>query len=163
MIIEKEIEYNHVLNFDTINQEPLPLSKEDCIDEKTDRNVSIKMEDNEGTIILLLEVMLKCIDNADHQLCIRGCYIRRFEYVKELLTKRFSSILDKFVYAFATNVKYKLEPTEDGKYLSHYHYVWTDKIENSAEEQCIIAKILGLNVLYKDDGIAIYKSLLPNK
>lgn len=160
MIIEREIEYNRVLSFDTINQEPLLLSKEDCIDEKTDRNVSIKMEDDEGTIILLLEVMLKCIDNEEQTWDIRGCYIRRFEYVNELLTGRFSSILDKFVRAFVTNVKYSLEPTKDGKYLSHYHYVWTDKIENSAEEQCIIAIILKLPVFLKDGNYVIYKEII---
>ena len=41
--------------------------------------------------------------------------------------------------------------------MQGYQYIWVEKESNI---QCIIAEILGLNVIYKDEDITIYKSFI---
>ena len=154
---EKEIEYSKHLSFDSINQTALQLDKSEATDESTDLSVSVKLVDNEGDVLLFLEAMPKCIDENESIKNIQGCYIRRFEYVYELLTPQYQSVLFRFIQAFVTHVKFNLVPLNSGEFLTNYQYVWADK---DAKESCIIAHVLELSAFQKIANIVIYKGEL---
>ena len=159
MIIENEIPYEGELSLDAINQEPLPLVDTDVLDERTDKRVSIKMTDKEGRTILLLEAMPDNLDDKEVERNIQGCYIRRFEYVRDMLHHPFYIVFDKFIRSFVTRIKYDLVPLPSGEFFTNYQYVWTQK---DTVTHCIIAEVLGLKPEPFGD-LFTYKGIIPQQ
>ena len=159
MIIERAIHYEKELNLNSIVQEPKPLEKIDVLDDNTDIYVSLKLEDNEGNILMIIEAMPLCIDADEPNFNIQGCFIRRFEYVEQLLSSPFNSVVDKCIKTFAIRIKNRYVPLQQEGYLTQYQYVWTKK---ELRNECIIAAILKLPAIKKLGSSIIYSEKTQN-
>lgn len=161
--IENVISYPYTFDLNEINQTPIPLSHEEILDKDTNRDISLKLVDNDGRTILLIEVMSLNIEKKDLEKGINGCFIRRFEYVPQLLSDEiFSDVLYKFISTFVNNVKYYLLETKDKQYLSYYQYIWVLKGKTG---ESLIVNILDLNdeifaVELSEKVFKIYKGVI---
>ena len=160
MTIERKIDYPKI-DVNLINQFPVQLDKSEITDVSSDLGVSFKFVDNEGKTVLLIEARELNFEREEDNCLIHGCFIRKFEFVEELLYSPYNeTILHDFISLFIALVRNKTFCLDDKTIMQGYQYIWAEKDSNI---QCVIAEILGLNIIYKDDGIVIYKSLLPNK
>ena len=158
MTTENEIIYSKGLDLNRITQEPIPLQKSEVIDDKSDLHISIKMVDEDGETLLLIEAGPCCMREDEPNKNIQGCYIRRFEFVKQFFTNPYYTLLQKFLTAFVTRVRFNMTPTNNGRYLTNYQYVWDEKADGV---ECIIATKLGLPPILTIQGIVVYKDILP--
>ena len=155
MTIERKIDYSKI-DMNLINQFPVRLDKSEITDASSDFETSFKFVDNEGKTVLLIEVCEWNFEKEEDNCLIHGCFIRRFEFVEELLYSPYNeTILLDFIRGFITFVRLKTFGVDD--IMQGYQYIWVEKESNI---QCIIAEILGLNVIYKDKDITIYKSFI---
>lgn len=159
MTIERKIDYPKI-DVNLISQFPVRLDKSEITDASSDLDMSFKFVDNEGKTVLLIEVCEWNFDKEEDNCLIHGCFIRKFEFVEELLYPPYNeNILYDFIRRFVTLVRNKPFCVDDETIMQGYQYIWAEKDSNI---QCVIAKILGLNVIY-DKGVTIYKSYLPNE
>ena len=159
MTIERKIDYPKI-DVNLISRFPVRLDKSEITDASSDLAVSFKFVDNEGKTVLLIEVCELNFEKEEDKNLTHGCFIRKFEFVEELLYSPYNeTILYEFIRGFITFVKLKTF-LDDKTIMQGYQYIWAEKDSNI---QCIIAEILDLNVIYKDEGITIYKSFLQNK
>lgn len=159
MTIERKIDYPKI-DVNLINQVYVPLDESEITDASSDLETSFKFVDNEGKTVLLIEVCEWNFEKEVDNCLIHGCFIRKFEFVEELLYSPYNeTILFDFIRGFITLVRLKTFCVDDETIMQGYQYIWAEKDSNI---QCIIAKILGLNVIY-DEGVTIYKSYLPNE
>ena len=154
---EKIIPYPQRLDINTINQTPVPLSESDITDIRTDRNVSLKLVDADGNAILLMEAITYNINTDEIAHNITGCFIKRFEYIKELLNTSYFPIIEKCLNTFMTHVKYCMIPMGDNDFLSKYQYLWAMTNDN---RECVIAMLYGFYEITESETpseIRIYK------
>lgn len=159
MTIEKELDYKKELDVNRINQEPIPLNQNELIDANSDINVSMKMVDEDGDIVLLIEAGPRCIYKNEPDRCMIGCFIYRFEYVKDFLQHPCSIVLDDFLHKFECSVNLNQTPTAQDK-LVHFQFLWAEQLANN---KCLIADLLHLPLFLKDGDHIIYKKKLNNR
>ena len=111
----------------------------DVTDEATDRTVSMKLIDDDGNVLMLIEALSLDFYESDAKKFEKGCLIKRFEFVERLIN---SSAWADFIMSFVTSVKYAMIPFGDCDYLCRYTYIWAQKHK---DEPCVIAKVLGLD------------------
>lgn len=160
MTTENKIDYEGNLTLNTIIQECLPLNNSDILDTEADLTVSLKMTDNRGRTILLLEAKSLCINESELLRNTIGCYIVRFDYVEQLLHQPFNTVFEKFIRSFITNIKYKLTSLPDSSFQTHYQYVWCDTNVNN---KLLISEILGLKQLIRLEDYIVYKGDIPQE
>ena len=157
MTIENELDYNKGLDINRINQEPILLNEQEIIDENTDLAISKKLVDEDGDTILLIEAGRDWIDRAELNRYVFGCFIRRFEYIKEFLDCPFFGLLNEFIQKFENRVEVMPIPDEQSGLSARYHYLWAKRPEN---RHCLIASLLKLPPLPKNGDYIIYKKNL---
>lgn len=155
--IERIIPYPQKLDINTMNQTPVPLSEKDITDIRTNKDISLKLVDADGNTILLIEAITYNIDADEIAHNITGCFIKRFECIRELLNISYFPIIEKCLNTFMTHVKYHMIPLGDNGFLSKYQYLWTMK---NNREECIIAMLYGFYEISESEiapEIRIYK------
>ena len=120
---------------------------DDATNGATDRTVSMKLINNDGNVLMLIEALAVDFSENDTKKYEKGCQIKRFEFVERLIN---SSVWADFIMSFVTSVQYAMIPRGDCDYQCRYTYIWVQIHKN---EPCIIAKVLGL-----DDTIDIEES-----
>ena len=152
MTIERKIDYPKI-DVNLINLFPVPLDKSEITDASSDLDISFKFVDNEGKTVLLIEACSLNIECDEKIKEIHGCFIRKFEFVEELLYPPYDNlVLLDFIRKFVSLVKCKTFKVSNGYIITGYQYIWAKKDDNT---QCVIAEILGLN-----EHTTTYKSLL---
>ena len=154
MTIERVLHYNREI--DLFNLQQTRFSETDRTSETTDMNVSKMLVDREGNILVLIEVLTMDFYPTDDANNTKGCYIKRFEFVEDILDKQ--PFID-FIKDFVTSVRYRMVWTNGNMFKAYYNYIWSQKNEN---EQCVIAEILELEEIHKEGGVVTYKGQLGN-
>ena len=133
------------------------LTPDEVLVEKDASKILIRLRDDNGAIILLLEAISK---NSEEDSGKRGCYITRFEYVTALVIDQiYKALLDKFsdvvlkVMALSLTTVPEYDP-----YKGRYQYVWAMSL---SEQKCVIAEILGLKKS-ECEGVACYRRELSD-
>ena len=63
----------------------MQLTESDITSETTDNQVSKKLIDKDGNIVMLIEAQIMDYYSNDDINATKGCFIKRFEFVKELV------------------------------------------------------------------------------
>ena len=113
MTIERKIDYPKI-DVNLINLFPVPLDKSEITDASSDLDISFKFVDNEGKTVLLIEACSSNIEGDKKIKEINGCFIRKFEFVEELLYPPYDDlVLSDFIRMFVTleNINLKFPMT----------------------------------------------------
>ena len=86
MTIERVLEYNGKKDFYNLQQ--IQFAETDCTSETTDMDVSKKLVDNEGNIVMLIEALTMDYYSNDDLYATKGCFIKRFEFTKDIINSR---------------------------------------------------------------------------
>ncbi len=154
MTTERIIQYDGKIDF--YNLQLMQLTESDITSETTDNQVSKKLIDKDGNIVMLIEAQTMDYYSNDDINATKGCFIKRFEFVKELVNTR---PWLNFIASFMTGVRYRMVWSNNQKFLAYYNYIWSQKIE---EEQCVIAELLDMKVVHKKNDIVTYIGKLQN-
>ena len=154
MTIERVLEYNKKIDFYNLQQ--IQFAETDCTSETTDMDVSKKLVDNEGNIVMLIEALTMDYYSNDDLYATKGCFIKRFEFTKDIINSR--PWFD-FIVSFITSVRYRMVLSNNQKFLAYYNYIWSQKIDG---EQCVIAELLDMKIVHKKNGIVTYIGKLHN-
>lgn len=155
MTIERALECNGKI--DIYNLQHIQFTETDCTSNTTDMDVSKKLVDNKGNVAMLVEAITMDFHSNDDLCATKGCFIKRFEFTKDIIN---SWPWFDFIVSFMTCVRYKMVLlSNQKKFLSYYNYIWSQKIE---KEQCVIAELLDMKAVQKNDGIITYIGKLHN-
>ena len=146
MTEEKVFEYDGKININSL--EKRMFDPTDVTDENTDLLTSMKIINEQGEIMMLIETVTKDYFSDGNTRCEKGCLIKRFEFCKMLVN---THIWHDFFKRFVTAIQYAMIQKND-EYLPRYSYVWTKVYK---DEPCIIAGILGLDKKYCDGDYTI--------
>lgn len=149
MTIEGLIGREEAINLQKLHVADLDIS--DVIDNNSDIDVSAKLVDEDGNIVMIIEAMPMNISHNEDSNNERGCFIRRFEFTECLVNTQ--PWTDCFI-SFGTGVRYKMELGENDMFVSYYKYVWAKMPRN---EQCVVADVLGMEEFADEDEAIIYK------
>lgn len=152
----KETVLKPISNIDITTIHKARLSASEITSPQTDENVSMKLIDSSGNIIMLIEVLSCSINTIDDKTCRKGCFVKRFEFLEEFVNTPYWK---EFLTSFMTAARYQMIPVEDGKYLAYYKYIWAQKELGS---QCVIAEIFGMEESLIGNGFCIYRADLKN-
>ncbi len=153
MTEERFIEFDGGINLFGLRK--LMLDVTDATDEATDRTVSMKLIDDGGNVLMLIEALSLDFSESDAKKYEKGCLIKRFEFVERLIN---SSVWADFIMSFVTSVRYAMIPCGDCDYQCRYTYIWAQKHK---DESCVIAKVLGLDDIIDIDESRTYMGKLP--
>lgn len=137
MTEERFIEFEGAINLFELRK--VMFDAIDATDETTDITVSMKLLDDEGNVLMLIEALSLDFFENDAKKYEKGCLIKRFEFVERLIN---SSAWADFIMSFVTSVRYAMIPCGDCDYQCRYTYIWAQKHK---DEPCVIAKVLGLD------------------
>lgn len=136
--------------------EKKPFTKSDVSNEMTDINVSMKLIDSFGNVVMLIEAMGIDIYPDDDSFGKKGCLVGRFEFVEGLINTHH---WNDFLKSFLTSIRYSMIPCDNGHFLGRYKYIWAQKEEG---QQCVIAEALGLKEFIGADEFIVYKRDVPS-
>ncbi|MGM9845256.1 MAG: hypothetical protein ACI30K_03400 [Muribaculaceae bacterium] len=145
MTTERVIEHNRKINLYNLHQ--IQFAETDCTSGTTDMDVSKKLVDNEGKVVMLVEALTKDYYSNGDLNATKGCFTKRFEFAKETVNSR--PWFD-FIVSFMTSVRYRMVLANNQKYLAYYSHIWLPKYE---KEQCVIAELLNMKAVHEKDGI----------
>jgi len=153
MTEELFIEFEGEINLYSLRK--VMFDADDATDGTTDLSVSMKLIDDDGNVLMLIEALTVDFSEKDAKKYEKGCLIKRFEFVKRLIN---SSVWADFIMSFVTSVRYAMIPCGDCDYQCRYTYIWAQKHKN---ESCVIAKVLGLDDTIDIDESRTYMGKLP--
>ena len=125
-IIERKLQYSYEPDIKDVHIER--LKPEERCDLNSDCKISLKLVNKDGDTLLLIEAMPLDLWQDGDEKGLKGCFIRRFEWFegfifsREMLSRK---KLDDFFCAFLNAVKFGDVSCNEGKFLTHYSYVWT--------------------------------------
>lgn len=146
---EKKLQING--DFDWLSLKIEPFCDKEVSNELTDTDVSMRLVDANGNVVLLIEAIGVDINENDDANNTRGCFIKRFEFVEDIINTEYYT---EFLNSFLSRVCYSMIPCDNGRFLGRYYYIWVQKSE---EQQCVIAEALGLIEVLNADNIVVYK------
>lgn len=150
MTTEKVIQYDGKVDLFNLRQSHFSeINRTNC---STDMEISKCLIDKDGNIVLLIEALTMDFYLKDDININKGCYIKRFEYVEDLIGTQ--PWID-FMKSFITRVRYKMVWANNKRFKAYYNYIWSQKEDN---KRCIIAEILELKEVLNVNGIITYKS-----
>lgn len=120
-LLERKIDYPYYIpSKKDLKVEHLDISE--CMDPNSDTEVSFKLVNEEGDVLMLIEAKPLNRFKDDDKKAHIGCFIHRFEYWEEILnTEQFHDFLRDFL----TAVRYKMVRCNGNSFLSYYKYLWT--------------------------------------
>ena len=125
-LVERKIDYL----YDNPSKKELEVKNLDiseCMDINSDTDISFKLVNEVGDILMLIEVKPLNRFKEDDKKAHIGCFIHRFEYWGEIQNTTQSY---DFVQKFLTAVRYKMI-SNGNRFLSYYKYLWTIIPKNS--------------------------------
>lgn len=153
-LLERKIDYPYYTpSKKDLRVEHLDISE--CMDPNSDTDVSFKLVNEEGDVLMLIEAKLLNRFKDDDQKAHMGCFIHRFEYWDEIL--RTEPFWD-FLRDFLTAVRFKMV-YNDNRFLSYYKYLWTIISKKSFS---IIGDILYFEEKVDDSDNIIYFQEIKN-
>jgi len=152
-LMTKEIIFERK-DFDYQTLRIMHFKENDASFPKTDCSVSIKIIDEIGNVFMLIETIGLDMDETDSIRETHGCFIYKFEIDSRIIG---TPIFDECLLKFENAVKYCFIPSSNGKYCTHYHYLWARRLSG---EDCITAKYIKLNPVVDYMGLQIFKKLV---
>lgn len=149
------IEFNGAINLTSLRK--VMFEDNDVTDVATDKRTSMKLIDNNGHVLMLIEALALDFSASDAKRYEKGCLIKRFEYVERLVN---SNVWDDFIKSFVNSVRYAMISCGDCNYLCRYRYIW---VQQNKDKQCLIAKVLGLDDTIDIGDIRTYVGILPEQ
>lgn len=152
----KETILKPIANIDITTIHKERLSASEITSPQTDADISMKLVDNSGNVIMLIEVSSCTINAKDEEIYRKGCFVNRFEFVENFVN---TTCWTEFLKTFITAARCQMIPVETGKYLARYQYIWAQKEIGC---QCVIAEIFGLKEIKIENEFCTYMADLKN-
>lgn len=155
-MLTTEIIVDNNSKINLLGLQKMNFEKDDSTSDNTDMDVSMKLVDEFGEVVMLIEVIPMDLHLGDDETGNKGCFIKRVFIIKSIInTQPWYDFLNKFL----TAVNYKMIPCNNNRFIARYNYIWAEKRKG---EFCIIAEILGLDKVYNNGETISYVGGLNN-